>query len=180
MKSLFPILRIIIWFVIPLVAIIIFAKLYPFKEVGGWTGIGEDSNKSKTLEAEFNPKTKEIIKITYKDTENFQSAKTLWDWSGLVATIAIPFALFYFERREQRRSEKQADTEKKIADNNLREQAVEAYIDRMSELLIDKKLKVLIRDFQRIKSPNIIMIIIVKGRRSRHRRLLLPFFVVHN
>ncbi|BAY38835.1 pentapeptide repeat protein [Nostoc sp. NIES-2111] len=125
--------------------IVIFAKLYPFDGVGEWTGIGEDSNsKTFTTEKEINPKTEEVIKIIKKETENFQSAKTLWDWLGLGGVIAIPFALLYFERAEQRRSEKQTDTEKKIANSNLREQALEAYIDRMSELLIDKNLKVLI------------------------------------
>ncbi|MBW4597583.1 MAG: pentapeptide repeat-containing protein [Brasilonema angustatum HA4187-MV1] len=125
-------------------AIIAFAKLYPFEGVPEWTGIGKDSNKSETTEAELNPKTKEIIKLTYKETENFQSAKTLWDWLVPGGAIAIPFALLYFERREQRRSEERTKEEKEIADNNLREQAVEAYIDRMSELLIDKQLKELI------------------------------------
>ncbi|MDF5726633.1 MAG: pentapeptide repeat-containing protein [Rhizonema sp. PD38] len=135
-------------------AIATFAKLYPFEGVGEWTGIGKDSNKSVSTDTEINPKTKEVTKITKKETENFQSSKTLWDWLQLGGTIAIPFALLYFERTEQRRSderahkekeqaEERAEREKEIADNNLREQALEAYIDRMSELLIDKKLKML-------------------------------------
>lgn len=135
---------ILIIIVVLLGATTIFATLYPFEGVGEWTGIGKDSNKSVTTEQEINPKTKKVTKITKKETENFQSAKTLWDWLGLLGTIAIPFVLFSFERTEQRRSEKEAETEKKIADNNLREQALEAYLDRMSELLIDKRLKVLI------------------------------------
>ncbi|WP_414548849.1 pentapeptide repeat-containing protein [Anabaena sp. CCY 0017] len=138
-----PLIRIAV-FVTLLGVIAIFAKLYPFEGVGEWTGIGQDSNKSVTTEKEINPKTQEVIKITNKETQNFQSAKTLWDWLSLGGVIAIPFALLYFERAEQRRSEKQADTEKKIANGNLCEQALEAYIDRMSELLIDKNLKVLI------------------------------------
>ncbi|MBP5974233.1 pentapeptide repeat-containing protein [Brasilonema sp. CT11] len=134
-------------------AIAAFAKLYPFEGIGEWTGIGKDSNKSETIEAEFNPKTKEIIKLTYKETENFQSAKTLWDWLLFGGAIAIPFALFYFERREQRRSEKRTQEEGEIADNNLREQALEAYIDRMSELLIDKQLKELISKELKEENP---------------------------
>ncbi|MBW4593074.1 MAG: hypothetical protein KME46_09140 [Brasilonema angustatum HA4187-MV1] len=43
-----------------------FANLYPFEGIGEWTGIGKNSNKSETIEAEFNPKTKEIIKLTYR------------------------------------------------------------------------------------------------------------------
>ena len=125
--------------------IAVFAQLYPFEGIGEWTGIGKDSNESETIEAELNPKkNNEITKITYKKTENFQSSKTLWDFLGLAGTIAIPFVLLYFERTQQRRSLQQAENEKKIADNNLREQALEAYFDKMSELLIDKQLKVLI------------------------------------
>ena len=118
--------------------ITVFAKLYPFNGFGEWTGIGKDSNKSVTTEREINPKTKEVIKITKKETENFQSSKTLWDFLGLAGTIAIPFVLLYFEHTQQRRSSQQAETEKEIslkkaknektiADNNLREQALEAY-----------------------------------------------------
>ncbi|GAB1538153.1 hypothetical protein NUACC21_08110 [Scytonema sp. NUACC21] len=107
------------------------------------SGFGPDSNQSKTTKEVINPKDGKIIKLT-ETTTHSQSAKTLWDWLGLAGTIAIPFVLFSFQQAEQRRSEKQAETEKKIADNSLREQALEAYIDRMSELLIDKNLKVLI------------------------------------
>ncbi|MBN3949930.1 MAG: pentapeptide repeat-containing protein [Nostoc sp. NMS7] len=141
--------------------IAIYSVLYRFE----WSGFGPDSNKSVSTEEAINPKDGKIIKLK-KETENFQSAKTLWDWLQLFGVIAIPLALFYFERREQRRSdqraqeektqveeqakrekanqEEQAKREKEIADNNLHEQALEAYIDRMSELLIDKELKVLI------------------------------------
>jgi uncharacterized protein YjbI with pentapeptide repeats len=136
--------KLLIQITILLGVITVFAKLYPFEGIGEWTGIGKDSNKSVTTEQEINPKTKEVTKITKKETENFQSSKTLWDFLGLAGTIAIPFVLLYFERTQQRRSLQQAETEKKIADNNLREQALEAYFDRMSELLIDKQLKVLI------------------------------------
>jgi hypothetical protein len=164
-KSLSTKQKILIYIVVALVAI---AILYQFE----WSGFGKDENKSDTTKVLINPRTGEKTEFT-EITTIHQSAKTLWDWLGLAGTIAIPFALFYFERSEQRRSEKRsqelevqnkrekeiaeenarrekelaeenARREKELADNNLREQALEAYIDRMSELLIDKNLKVLI------------------------------------
>ncbi|MBD0261853.1 MAG: pentapeptide repeat-containing protein [Tolypothrix sp. Co-bin9] len=153
-KSLSAVQKILVGIII---AFVMIAILYQFE----WSGFGKDENKSETTKVLINPRTGEKIEFTEKTTSH-QSAKNLWDWLGLAGTIAIPIALFYFELREQRRSEKRsleleeqakgekeiaeenAKREKEIADNNLREQALEAYIDRMSELLIDKKLKALI------------------------------------
>ncbi|MFN6571109.1 pentapeptide repeat-containing protein [Dendronalium sp. ChiSLP03b] len=131
-----------------LATVVIIYILYQFN----WSGFGEDSNKSVTIKEVLNPKDGKIIKLT-ETTEYFQSGKTLWDWLGLAGTLAIPIVLFQFERREQKRADKQAEAEKEgaekqaqlekaIADNNLREEALEAYIDRMSELLLEKNLKV--------------------------------------
>ncbi|MBN3944251.1 MAG: HU family DNA-binding protein [Nostoc sp.] len=77
--------------------ILIFAKLYPFNGIAEWTGFGKDSNKSVTTEQEINPRTNEVIKITKKETKNFQSSKTLWDLLQLGGTFAIPLAVFYFD-----------------------------------------------------------------------------------
>lgn len=121
--------------------------LYPFK----WSGFGEDSNKTVTIKEVINPLDGKIIKLT-ETTEIFQSSKTFWDWLGLASTLAIPIVLFQFERREQRRADKraqeekesaskQAEVEKAIADNSLREEALQSYIDRISQLLLDKNLK---------------------------------------
>jgi hypothetical protein len=116
-----------------------------------WSGFGEDSNKTVTIKDVINPLDGKIIKLTEK-TEIFQSGKTFWDWLNLASTLAIPIVLFQFESREQKRAsqraqeekesaEKQAEVEKAIADNSLREEALQSYIDRMSQLLLDKNLK---------------------------------------
>lgn len=131
-----------------LATVIIIYILYQFN----WSGFGEDSNKSVTIKEVINPRDGKIIKLT-ETTEYFQSGKTFWDWLGLAGTLAIPIVLFQFERREQKRADKQAELEKEradrqaelekaIANNNLREEALEAYIDQMSELLLEKNLKI--------------------------------------
>jgi hypothetical protein len=46
--------------------------------------------------------------------------------------------IYVFQAGKQRRAEKRANAEKEIADMNLREEAILAYIDRMAEILTDK------------------------------------------
>lgn len=131
---------------IVLIAIILYFLGYKYFYEKNLLGFGEDTNKSVTIEEAINPKDGKIIKLK-KETEQFQSAKTLWDWLGLAGTLAIPLVLYLFQISEQRRAEERAKIEKKqaedlaevekdIAENNLREQALEAYIDRMAEILI--------------------------------------------
>ncbi len=104
-----------------------------------WTGFGEDSSISQE-ETLQNGKLTVTKRITH-----FQSGKTLWDWLGLAGVIAIPVVLFQFQQQQQKKSEEQAGVEKEIADTNLREEALRDYIDKIAELLIDKKLKVLLK-----------------------------------
>lgn len=112
-----------------------------------WTGFGEDSNISQE-ETLQNRKLTVTKRITH-----FQSGKTLWDWLGLLGVIAIPVALFYFQQQEQKRSDKQAEAEKEIAAINLREEALQNYIDKIADLLIDKKLRSLFKMFTNQEFP---------------------------
>jgi uncharacterized protein YjbI with pentapeptide repeats len=65
-------------------------------------------------------------------------SKTLWDWLQLISALAIPvvvgFGAVWFTTRQG----KTADAENK---DNQRETALQAYIDNMSELLLEKKLR---------------------------------------
>jgi uncharacterized protein YjbI with pentapeptide repeats len=64
-------------------------------------------------------------------------AKTLWDWLQLMSALLVPIAVaaagFWFTRQ-------QIQTESKIAESRQREDALQTYIDRVSELLMEKKL----------------------------------------
>ncbi len=86
-----------------------------------------------------------------KDTD-FQRGKTLWDWLQLliipvvlaVAGYVINLTISRGEqaateqraRSEQEAVEKRAETERKIAEDNQREAAYQAYLDHMSDLLL--------------------------------------------
>lgn len=113
-----------------------------------WSGFGEDSNKSKSIETTI--KDGKIISIKKTETEHFQIGKKLWDWLGLAGNLAIPIVLFQFQASEQRQAEERAKVEKEqaeerakvekdIAEANLREEAFQAYIDRMAAILINNK-----------------------------------------
>ena len=75
----------------------------------------------------------------------YQPGKTLWDWLGLLGVLAIPVVVGWFTFQQGRASDKsrqqQKETELEIATDNQREQAIQAYIDKMSELLLDKDLR---------------------------------------
>lgn len=87
-------------------------------------------------------------------------AKNLWDWLNLLGVLAIPvvvgFGAVWYTTRQTRASEAVAEQQRKIelevaeqrrqielkiAEDNQREAALQSYIDKMSELLLEKNLR---------------------------------------
>ena len=76
------------------------------------------------------------------------SGKTLWDWLPLLATLAIPVAIAigttWFSAQQSQTSEQaceeQHQTDIQIANDQQQENALQAYLDRMSDLLLNDKL----------------------------------------
>ena len=64
-----------------------------------------------------------------------QDAKNVWDWVDL---LGVPIGLALFGVIQQSRADQQAKTEKDIAESDHREEALQNYLDRLSDLLIDK------------------------------------------
>ena len=85
---------------------------------------------------------------TVNRTEEYQPGKALWDWLGLLAALAIPivvgFGAAWFTTKQTQASEaankRQHDTELEISTDNQREAALQAYIDKISELLLKEHL----------------------------------------
>ncbi len=72
--------------------------------------------------------------------------KTLWDWLQLLiipAVLAVGGYLFTYtvSRNERAATEKRTLTDREIALDSQREQALQGYIASMSELLLEKKLR---------------------------------------
>ena len=131
--------------IIVFVGAIVFTVLgYLFK--WDWTGFNSGTNQ-----------------ITITSTSN-QPSKTLWDWLQLLAVLAIPIvvgigAAWYTaqqaqasEANRQKRHETdleiakenriiQRDTDLQIAADNRQEAALQGYIDKMAELLLEKELR---------------------------------------
>jgi len=71
------------------------------------------------------------------------AGKALWDWLQLLVIPAVLAIGGYvinltISRSEQEATKQRAKTEQEIASDNQREMALQDYIDKMSELLLDK------------------------------------------
>src|SRR6266566_7879794 len=79
-------------------------------------------------------------------TPQYQRGKTLWDWLQLLfIPILLAIGGYWFNQIQKSRDESAAaqrdKTEREIAADNQREVALQAYLDKMSELILEKKLR---------------------------------------
>src|SRR5438105_1867989 len=77
---------------------------------------------------------------------NSTSGKTLWDWLHLlIIPVVLALGGFWLNQiqkgREQRITQQQAELERELTHDNQQETLLQAYIDKMSELLLEKKLR---------------------------------------
>src|SRR5438105_10527644 len=83
----------------------------------------------------------------YWDWTGF-GGKTLWDWLTLLGVLAVPIAvglatIWFTDRQSQTSdaaSKKQHETDLELAEDQQQEAALQAYFDKLSELLLDKRL----------------------------------------
>lgn len=81
-----------------------------------------------------------------KPNQQYRSEKTLWDWLQLlVIPLMLAIGGFWLNQiqksRDERATEQRDKTEHEIAADNQRETALQTYLDKMSELLLEKKLR---------------------------------------
>ena len=70
-----------------------------------------------------------------------QRGKTLWDWLGLlVVPLLLGAAALWFNKQEKNRDLRQRNLELEIAKDRQQEEALQAYLDKMTELLLEEKL----------------------------------------
>ena len=95
--------------------------------------------------------------------------KTLWDWMQLFLIPIFLSVVVFFLNHSERMSEREAlaDRERKVA--------FQAYLDRMTDLLLKEKLRVTkkmeVRDVARIRS-----ITVLEGLDTNQKRIVLLFF----
>lgn len=68
-------------------------------------------------------------------SETVEPAKTLWDWMALlIVPVALAIIAYWFNKGEK-------SIERELASDKQREDALQAYLDRMAELLLDYNLR---------------------------------------
>src|SRR5688572_26778794 len=116
--------------------------------------------------------------------------KTLWDWMELlIIPLILAMGAFYLNRSERevererverrakferQRAEENADLEREIATDRQQEAALQAYLDRMAELLLEKELRTTeneeVRNVARIRT-----LTVLRGLDATRKGLLLRF-----
>jgi flagellar basal body-associated protein FliL len=145
--------RLLIITIITIIAILIAFILLVYWFGWDWTGFNSGVSKITIISTSRGTTT----------TTEMQPAKSLWDWLQLLGILAIPVVvglgtvLFTTQQahesdknREKRHQtdleiaeknrEREQETAIKIAADNQHEAAFRAYIDKMSELLIERRL----------------------------------------
>ena len=89
-----------------------------------WTGFPGYESISKTISTDANGNSVESTTITP------EAKKNLWDWLDLLGVPIVLVGLGYLFERQQR----------KRAEDESKEEALQVYLDRLSEILIDKNL----------------------------------------
>lgn len=116
---------------------------------------------------------------TVKPNEQYRPAKTLWDvLQLLIVPIILAIGGFWLNQiqkeREQRTIKEQAKLEHELTLDNQRETALQAYINTMSELLLEKKLRESAREDEvRVIARNITLTMLPRLDATRKSSVLL-------
>ena len=72
-------------------------------------------------------------------------ARTLWDWLPSIIPAVLAFSVLWFNlsarKNELRIAEERSKSDRTIATDRNREDLLQSYIDRMTELLLEKGLR---------------------------------------
>ena len=90
--------------------------------------------------------------------------KTLWQWLHLLSNIALPMLIFAFtvefnkkerirQKRQTQAEQERRELEKQVEQDRSKEQAFQDYLDRVSQLLLEKEHKLKIREDNQDDSP---------------------------
>jgi hypothetical protein len=169
-----------VWVVVTLVLVVVFLlgsqitgkPQHWMLKLPDWTGIGE--SYEKLLEAQEKTPNGTVTKIITID--KYESAKTLWDWMSLLLAPAslVIFAAWLQGRQEKAKEDRETKekqeqevrekVEKERSEDNQREEVLEAYIDRLSVILLDKKLISLKEDSPEEKPIRDVALDVIRAR----------------
>ncbi len=138
-----------------------------------WTGLNGYNSISIATDFVSTPQ-----KITR--TITYQPGKTLWDWLQLLiipAVLAVGGYLFNYttSKNEQHSTQLRDQTEREIAADNQRENALEAYLDNMSELLLEKHLRESAEDEEVRKIARVRTVTVLRRLDGKRKGSVLKF-----
>jgi uncharacterized protein YjbI with pentapeptide repeats len=139
-------------------------------------GIGINGyNKVSTVHTISGPSAGTVTR-----TEEYQPGKTLWDLLQLlIVPVVLAIAGFWLNRiqksREERAAEQRDKTERGIAKDNQCETALQEYIDKMSELLLDKNLRKSAEDDELRKIARVLTLTVLSKLDASRKRSVMQF-----
>jgi uncharacterized protein YjbI with pentapeptide repeats len=136
----------------------------------GWspTGFGASTTRTTTVT------TGNVV-----DTYETRPGKTLWDWMGLLLVplvLAVGALVFNWQQRkaEQERLQKRDKTERELALDQQRENALQTYLDCMTDLLLKEGLrtseKADVRDVARART-----LMVLRGLDAKRKAVVVQF-----
>ena len=146
---------------VPAIALIV-ALLGGYLFSWDWTGFNGGESKI-------------TITSTSKGTttaQELQPARTLWDWLELLAALAIPIVVGFGVAWFTSQQGKVSNAENK---DNQREDALQAYIDKISELLLHEKLRGSADDDEVRKIARVRTLTVLRGLDAQRKASLLQF-----
>ncbi|WP_392535469.1 pentapeptide repeat-containing protein [Nostoc sp. C117] len=141
--------------IVGVVIILVIIGSYRFS----WSGFGESTTINSSTITEKQPENKGVEKITKKTTtDKLESAKTLWDWIGLlIPPVMVAYLGWFFkdlQDKAQGAAKKDADDK---ATDQQHEVTLQDYLKILSEFTVDKKLMKILEpkaaDFPNIIDP---------------------------
>ncbi len=149
-----PVAAAVILIGLALVVILLIREGYAFT----WTGFGESTGPSGEV----------------------QRARTLWDWMQLLIVPAVLAGSAFFFNRARRKDERaiaeqRAQIKHEIASNRLQEEALQAYFDRIAELLLEAQLRASQPDAQAREVARVRTLTVLRRLDGTRKGILLRF-----
>jgi len=105
--------------------------LSPLASPGGW---GIKGDRTVKVERDRN------WRVTKYSIEGIDG-RTTWDWLGLIGVpITLLFLGILFQSQEQKRASQEAKEQRKLFEEENKEETLQRYFDRVAQLLIEKDL----------------------------------------
>jgi uncharacterized protein YjbI with pentapeptide repeats len=141
------------WLILPLGLIILSAGFFQPQLWPGGVGFAPEKTVTTTVEKapQQMQKRAKITKII--EETKYDPGKTLWDWLSLLGVpLTLAIVGFWFQKIQQKAAIEVAEQQRiladaataqrqKLAEDEKLEEALGAYFDRISSLLIDKNMK---------------------------------------